>query len=114
MKTLEHYAKKMNEYENLPHNLSALQLDMSADLGRASQEKMELETKRADYFIENKKLGSEKPVSDTMLEMMFLRDSEGDGQKLLRCNTYVKSLSKMITSCQSHLNILKSEAANQM
>lgn len=111
MKTLEHFAEKIIEYQSLPHNLSALLLEMSADYGTAIQEKMELEMKRADYFIQNKKLGSEKPVSDTMLQALFLRD--GEGKKLLRCDLYLKALASMMSACKTHIRNLQTEANNQ-
>ena len=111
MKTLEYYSQKMREYESLPHQLSSLLLGMSADYGQAMNQKMELEMERAQFFVKHKGLSDEKPVSDKMLDMLFIRD--GNGKKLLRCDIYIKGSSSMMSVIKSHLRNLTEESKNQ-
>lgn len=110
MKSLSHYSKKMIEYQNLPHNLSILLIEMSADFGEALDGKMAMEVEKADFWIENKKIQQEKPVSDKTLEMMFL--AMGSGKRLNNRDLYIKGLSSQMSAVKSHLRNLETEMRN--
>ena len=112
MKSLAHYSKKMIEYQEQPHELSALLLVMSADYGQAMQERIEMETKRAEFWIENKHIEDEKPVSDKTLEQLFLMEASGTGKKLNNCHLYLKGLEKLMSSIKTHLRTLEIEVRN--
>ena len=111
MKSLSQYSKKMIEYQNLPHNLSMLLIEMSADFGEALDGKMVMEVEKADFWIQNKKIQQEKPVSDKTLEMMFL--AMGSGKKLNNRDLYIKGLSIMMSTIKAHLRTLDTEIKNQ-
>ena len=111
MKPLSHYSRKMIEYQNLPHNLSILLIEMSASYGAALDGKMAMEVEKADFWIQNKKIQQEKPVSDKTLEMMFL--AMGSGKKLNNRDIYIKGLASMMSSVKAHLRTLDTEAKNQ-
>lgn len=112
MKPLSHYSKKMIEYKEQPHELSALLLVMASDYGAAMQDRIEMETKKAEFWIERKDIGAEKPVSDKTLEMLFLMEASGVGKTLNRCILYLKGLEKLMSSVRTHLRILETEARN--
>lgn len=112
MKPLNYYSKKMLEYQELPHQLSILLIEASADYGEALMGKMKMETEKADFWLENKKLQQEKPVSDKTLEMMFL--AMGSGKKLNNRDIYIKGLASMMSSVKAHLRTLDTEAKNQI
>lgn len=110
MKTLSYYSKKMIEFQELPHQLSILLIEMSADYGAALDGKMAMEVEKADFWIENKKIQQEKPVSDKTLEMMFL--AMGSGKKLNNRDLYIKGLSSQMSAVKSHLRNLETEMRN--
>lgn len=112
MKSLSFYSKKMTEYQNQPHFLSSLLIEMSADYSKATSSKMKMVTEKSDFWLDNKDLKSEKPVSDKMIEMMFLK--EGRGLELMRCELYLKAISKNMSSIQTMLATLRDEAKNQI
>lgn len=110
MKTLSHYSKKMIEFQERPHDLSILLIEMSADYGSALDGKMAMEVEKADFWIQNKKIQQEKPVSDKTLEMMFL--AMGSGKKLNNRDLYIKGLSSQMSAVKSHLRNLETEMRN--
>ena len=110
-KPLSYYSKKMIEYKELPHFLSELLVEMTSDYGNTTQKRIESDIEKAQFWIENKKIDSEKPLSDTMLEAMYLLK---DGGKSNRIKLYLKALEKLMSSTKAHLRILSEEARNQM
>lgn len=107
MKPLNYYSGKMIEFSERPHDLSCLLIEMSADFGEALQGKMAMEVEKADFWIQNKKIQQEKPVSDKTLEMMFL--AMGSGKKLNNRDLYIKGLSSQMSAVKSHLRNLETE-----
>lgn len=81
----------MIEFQERPHDLSTLLIEMSADYGQALDGKMAMEVEKADFWIQNKKIQQEKPVSDKTLEMMFL--AMGSGKKLNNRDIYISRVS---------------------
>lgn len=110
-KPLSYYSQKIQEYKELPHFLSELLLEMSTDYGMVTQKKIESEIKKAKFWMEHKDLGSEKPVSDKMLEAMYLMVDGGESNRI---KLYLKALEKLMSCIRSHLRILETEARNQL
>lgn len=108
-KSLSYYSKKIQEYKELPHYLSELQLEMSTDYGMVTQKKIESEIKKAQFWMEHKDIGSEKPVSDKMLEAMYLLVDGGESNRI---KLYLKALEKLISCIRSHLRVLEAESRN--
>lgn len=102
----------MLEYQEQPHQLSSLLLIMSADYGEAMQDRIEMETKKAEFWIEHKDIGAEKPVSDKTLEQLFLMEVTGVGKRLNNCHLYLKGLEKLMSSVKTHLRTLETEVRN--
>lgn len=100
----------MQANAGFPHKLSTILLSMSADYGKATQDKMAFEVEKADFFIRHKRLGEDKPVSDKMLEMMFIQEK---GNKLIKCDLYLKGLSSLMSAVKTHLRNLGEESKNQ-
>ena len=108
---LSYYSQKIQEYKELPHYLSELLIDMSTDYGMVTQKKIESEIKKAQFWIDNKHLDSEKPTSDTMLEAMYLLVDGGESN---RVKLYLKALEKLMSCIRSHLRVLEAESRNSM
>ena len=108
---LSYYSQKIQEYKELPHYLSELLIDMSTDYGMVTQKKIESEIKKAQFWIDNKHLDSEKPTSDTMLEAMYLLVDGGESN---RVKLYLKTLERLMSSVKAHLRILSEEAKSQL
>ena len=109
-KPLSYYSQKIQEYKDLPHQLSELLLEMSTDYGMVTQKKIESEIKKAQFWIDNKHLEEEKPVSDTMLEAMFLMVDGGESNRI---KLYLKASEKLMSCIKSHLRILSEESKSQ-
>lgn len=110
-KPLSYYSKKIQEYKELPHFLSELLLEMSTDYGMVTQKKIESEIKKAQFWMKHKDLGSEKPVSDKMLEAMYLLVDGGESNRI---KLYLKALEKLMSCIRSHLRVLEAESRNQL
>lgn len=110
-KPLSYYSKKIQEYKELPHFLSELLLEMSTDYGMVTQKKIESEIKKAKFWMENKDLGAEKPVSDKMLEAMYLMVDGGESNRI---KLYLKAIEKLMSCIRSHLRVLEAESRNQL
>lgn len=110
-KPLSYYSQKIQEYKELPHFLSELLLEMSTDYGMVTQKKIESEIKKAKFWMEHKDLGSEKPVSDKMLEAMYLMVDGGESNRI---KLYLKAIEKLMSCIRSHLRVLEAESRNQL
>lgn len=110
-KPLSYYSQKIQEYKELPHFLSELLLEMSTDYGMVTQKKIESEIKKAQFWIDNKHLDSEKPTSDTMLEAMYLLVDGGESNRI---KLYLKAIEKLMSCIRSHLRVLEAESRNSM
>lgn len=110
-KPLSYYSNKIQEYKELPHFLSELLLEMSTDYGMVTQKRIESEIKKAGFWMEHKDFGSEKPVSDKMLEAMYLMVDGGESNRI---KLYLKALEKLMSCIRSHLRVLEAELRNQL
>lgn len=110
-KPLSYYSQKIQEYKEHPHFLSELLLEMSTDYGMVTQKKIESEINKAKFWMEHKDLGSEKPVSDTMLEAMYLLVDGGESNRI---KLYLKAIEKLMSAIKSHLRTLEHESRNQL
>ena len=108
---LSYYSQKIQEYKELPHYLSELLIDMSTDYGMVTQKKIESEIKKAQFWIDNKHLDSEKPTSDTMLEAMYLLVDGGESNRI---KLYLKALERLMSAIKSHIRTLETELRNQL
>lgn len=108
--SLKYYSKKMIEYKDYPHTLNELLLEMSHDYGQVSDETIPVRQKRMEFFIEHKKLDSKKPLSDTILEAMWMRD--GDGQLEERQKLYLRGLEKIMSNVKAFIRQKQTEMYN--
>ena len=110
-KPLSYYSQKIQEYKEFPHFLSDLLLEMSTDYGMVTQKKIESEIKKAQFWMEHKDLGSEKPVSDKMLEAMYLLVDGGESNRI---KLYLKAIERLMSAIKSHIRTLETESRNQL
>lgn len=112
MKTLKEYADMIQEYASLPAKLADLLVEMTHDYGEVCDSLIPVERVKMAFWLEHKKLESDKPVSDKTLEMMWIKDGQGELQR--RMELYKKALEKMMSNLKAILREKEHEARNQV
>lgn len=111
MKKLSHYAEEIQKRAAFPHELADLLITMSVDFAQANNNKIHYSIVKADYFMKNKGLENEKPLSDKAVESKFLTTEEGKQYK--NNEIYIKALTSLMSNIKSALRNLENEARNQ-
>jgi len=111
MKTLSYYAEEIQKRASAPSGLSDLLIEMSADFGTANNNKIILSLKKAEFFINNKGLETEKPLSDAAVNSKFLMTP--DGIQFKKNEIYVKALTSLMSNIKAALRSLENEARAQ-
>ena len=83
---------------------------MTSDYGDVCESQLPIEVARMDFWVKNKKLEDDKPVSDTMLKMMWIKDGKGELER--RMEIYKKALEKMMSNVKAILRQKEVEARN--
>ncbi len=109
MKSLKEFSNEIATAQ--PEKLVETLIEMTANYGEVCDSMIPIERAKMDFWLENKKLDSEKPVSDTTLNMLWMRD--GDGQLERRMELYKKALDKMMSNVKAILREKEHEARNQ-
>lgn len=111
-KTLKQYADELSKAN--PGELASLLWEMTADYAEVCDMLLPLERAKMDFWITNKKLESDKPVSDKTLDMMWLAE-KGDlnGYIQKRAEIYKKCLEKLMSNLKAILRQKENEARNQ-
>jgi len=110
MKELKKYAEEISTAQ--PTQLVNILIEMTADYGEVCDSMIPIERAKMEYWLKEKQLDSDKPVSDTTLRMMWIRD--GDGGLERRAELYKKCLEKMMSNVKAILREKENEARNLM
>lgn len=112
MKSLNQYSKEIQTAQ--PSQLVSILTEMTVDYAGVCDMLLPLKTAKMNFWLENKKLTSEKPVSDKTLEMMWLgkEDEKLNGILQERAEMYKKCLEKMMSNLKAILREKETEAKN--
>jgi hypothetical protein len=111
MKNLKYYGDKIYDFKDMPQQLANTLVEMTKDYGELIDEQLPLERRRMDFFIEHKGLDKEKPISDKMLDALWMKN--GDGVLERRMSMYKKGLEKMMSNLKAILREKEQESRNQ-
>lgn len=113
MKTLKEYADRIQSAT--PGQLSDLLVEMVHDFGEVSDGLIPVERAKMEFWLEHKKLESDKPVSDKTLDMMWMgAPGEVNGMIERRMDMYKKALVSMMSAVKAILRNKEMEARNSL
>lgn len=110
METLKNYVKQIEDNKENPGALSEIAVQLSADYMACADAIIPIKLKKATEWTKIKR-SEEKPLSDTLTEMLWMQTQ--DGQDEIKLKYRMKSLEKTIASIKSHIYIKNQEAHNQ-
>lgn len=111
-KSLAEYSKAIQASKDFPSELANILLDMTYDYAQVSDESLPILRKKMEFFVEKKDLGASKPLSDTYLKALWMKDGEGMIEE--RQTLYKKSLEKMMSNIKAVLRQREMEARTMM
>lgn len=110
MKTLKQFADQFNKHKDHPRELKECLGEQTVAWAEVVDMLLPIRRKRMDFFIENKKIYAEKPLSDKTVEAMWL--AKGDGVLERRMEMYKKALEKMMSNIKAIIREKEMQARN--
>lgn len=110
MKTLKQYVKEIEANKENPGALSEIGVQLSADYMACADAIIPIKLKKAVEWTKIKR-SEEKPLSDTLTEMLWMQTQ--DGQDEIKLKYRMKSLEKALASIKGHIYIKNQESYNQ-
>jgi len=114
MKELKKYAEEISKAQ--PTQLVNILIEMTADYGEVCDLLLPVRHAKSKFWLEHKKIDSDKPLSDTTLGMMWMAEDDEKLNGLIqeRMELYEKALSRMMSNVKSILREKENEARNLM
>lgn len=110
MKTLKQFADQFNKHKDRPRELKECLGEQTVAWAEVVDMLLPIRRKRMDFFIENKKIYAEKPLSDKTVEAMWL--AKGDGVLEERLEAYKKCLTTIMSNTKAAMRDNEIQARN--
>lgn len=94
----------------MPTKLVDVLVLMTQDYSELCDDLLPIERKKMDFFVENKKIYSEKPLSDKVVDAMWM--SKGNGVLEARMSMYKKALERIMSNVKAILREKEVQARN--
>jgi hypothetical protein len=94
-----------------PHDLSKLYIEIAADYGFFSSLLIGIKEKKTQEWVDIKKSGGEKLLSDKYTDMMYKLTDNGKYEQLIEIK--MKSMEKMMSALKNYQYTLNQESRNQ-
>lgn len=107
-RSLEYYAKNLENYANIPPKLADLLIEMTSDYGSVSDMLIPIKQEETKYWLKMKE--SDKKLSNNTIQMMW--SAEEGGALQFRMDMYQKGLDKMMSNLKAILYEKRKEAEN--
>ena len=114
MKELKTYSEEISTAQ--PSQLVDILVSMTSDYGEVCDLLLPVRHAKSKFWLEHKKIDSEKPLSDKTIEMMWMAEDDEKLNGLIqeRMELYQKALSRMMSNVKAILREKENEARNLM